>query len=152
MNKIESALVSAINKYPHTPLVIAYSGGVDSQVLLHALAKLTHENKVLNSLVVCHVNHGLSDNAQQWQRFAEQQCQRLKLPLKTHQVHVQAQVQQSLEALARTARYQSLQSIYKETSIILTGHHSDDQAETFLLALKRGSGLKGLSAMTLESN
>jgi len=151
MNKIESALVSAINKYPHTPLVIAYSGGVDSQVLLHALAKLTHENKVLNSLVVCHVNHGLSDNAQQWQRFAEQQCQRLKLPLKICQVDVKAQTQQSLEALARDARYQSLQSIYKEASILLTGHHSDDQAETFLLALKRGSGLKGLSAMTLES-
>jgi len=153
MNPIELALVNTINKHPQSPLVIAYSGGVDSQVLLHALAKLKHKHKgkVLNPLTVCHVNHGLSDNAQQWQNFAEQQCQRLELSLKICQVHIQVQPQQSLEALARDARYQSLQSIYQEASIILTGHHRDDQAETFLLALKRGSGLKGLSAMANET-
>lgn len=151
MTIIESALVSAIKKHPKTPLVIAYSGGVDSQVLLHALAKLKHATKIPNIVTVCHVNHGLSENAITWQSFAEQACQKLNLPFVACQVSVQPQAQQSLEALARDARYQALQSLYDEKSLIITGHHRDDQAETFLLALKRGSGLKGLSAMAAET-
>ncbi|PHR85071.1 MAG: tRNA lysidine(34) synthetase TilS [Colwellia sp.] len=151
MHPIELALYRAISKHPVTPLVIAYSGGVDSQVLLHALAKLKHAKKIPNLITVCHVNHGLSENASRWQNFAEQACQKLHLPFVACQVNVQAQVQQSLEALAREARYQALQSLYNEQSLIITGHHRDDQAETFLLALKRGSGLKGLSAMATET-
>ncbi len=154
MNPIESALASAISKHPQKPLVIAYSGGVDSQVLLHALAKLKQATQtthlISQSISVCHVNHGLSENAQQWQAFAKQQCRQVNLPITVCQVNVQVQRQQSLEALAREARYQALQSMSAEPAIIITGHHSDDQAETFLLALKRGSGLKGLSAMATE--
>jgi tRNA(Ile)-lysidine synthase len=151
ISTIEFALVSAINKYPQTPLVIAYSGGVDSQVLLHALAKLKHAKKIPNIITVCHVNHGLSENASTWQKFAEQACKKLNLPFLACQVNVQPKVQQSLEALAREARYEALQSLYDEQSLIITGHHRDDQAETFLLAFKRGSGLKGLSAMAAET-
>lgn len=155
MHPIESALVNAINKHPESPLVIAYSGGVDSQVLLHAISSLNQKNvispSISNRITVCHVNHGLSSNANTWQAFAEQECSKLNLKLIVVQVNIQAQAQQSLEALARDARYQALQSIYSESSLIITGHHSDDQAETFLLALKRGSGLKGLSAMAVET-
>jgi len=151
MHFIELAFYRAISKYPTIPLVIAYSGGVDSQVLLHALAKLKHAKNIPNIITVCHVNHGLSENASSWQNFAEKVCQKLNLPFVACQVNVQAQVQQSLEALAREARYQALQSLYNEQSLIITGHHCDDQAETFLLALKRGSGLKGLSAMAAET-
>tara|TARA_R110002167_G_scaffold327858_2_gene534160 strand:- start:12833 stop:14218 length:1386 start_codon:yes stop_codon:yes gene_type:complete len=155
MHPIESALFSAISKHPEMPLVIAYSGGVDSQVLLHALASLNQKksisSSISNPITVCHVNHGLSKNASAWQTFAAQACSKLNLTLSVCQVNVQAQPQQSLEALARDARYQALQSIYSSPSLIITGHHSDDQAETFLLALKRGSGLKGLSAMATET-
>lgn len=151
MHPIESIVLKTITKYPDMPLVIAYSGGVDSQVLLHTLAALTQSFVISNPITVCHVNHGLSKNAVDWQVFAEQACLALNLKLKICQVNVQAQPQQSLEALARDARYQALQSINTLPSLILTGHHSDDQAETFLLALKRGSGLKGLSAMTSET-
>lgn len=151
MTNIESALASAINNYPKIPLIIAYSGGVDSQVLLHALAKLKHAKKILNKVTVCHVNHGLSVNASKWQAFAKQECQRLNLTFVACQVNLQLQAQQSLEALAREARYQALHSLDHEQSIILTGHHRDDQAETFILALKRGAGLKGLSAMACET-
>lgn len=150
MHPIESALFSTISKYPQMPLVVAYSGGVDSQVLLYALASLNQNNITSNPITVCHVNHGLSKNAPVWQAFATQACATLNLTLSVCQVNIQVQAQQSLEALARDARYQALQSIYSTSSLILTGHHSDDQAETFLLALKRGSGLKGLSAMTTE--
>jgi len=137
------------------PLVVAYSGGVDSQVLLHALAKVKHAKQtshlISQSIVVCHVNHGISDKAKQWQDFAKLQCQQVNLPITVFQVNVQPQPQQSLEALARDARYKALQSISTEPMMIITGHHSDDQAETFLLALKRGSGLKGLAAMATNT-
>jgi len=151
MHPIEQALLSSISKSPDTPLVVAYSGGVDSQVLLNALASLKQKNLFLNVVTVCHVNHGLSENAIQWQEFAVQQCQHQNLALRVHQVNIQPKAQQSLEALARDARYKALQSIYNKPSLIITGHHCDDQAETFLLALKRGSGLKGLSAMAKET-
>ena len=151
MHLVELSLYSAISKYPKTPLVIAYSGGVDSQVLLHALVKLKHAKSIPNPITVCHVNHGLSENAEKWQNFAKETCQKLKIPFVAHQVDIQPQAQQSLEALARDARYRVLQSLYKEQTLIVTGHHRDDQAETFLLALKRGSGLKGLSAMSVET-
>ncbi len=148
---IESALLSVINNYKSIPLVVAYSGGVDSQVLLHAIAKLWHAKKITNPITVCHVNHGLSENATSWQNFAQQTCLKLNIPFVARQVSIQLQAQKSLEALARDARYKVLQSLYKEQSLVITGHHRDDQAETFLLALKRGSGLKGLSAMADES-
>jgi len=155
MNSIESALANALSQYSKMPLVIAYSGGVDSQVLLHALVSIKQKKSTLcaipQTITVCHVNHGLSVNAGAWQAFAEQECHKLNLRLKICQVNVQTQAQKSLEALARDARYKALQSIYNEPSLIITGHHSDDQAETFLLALKRGSGLKGLSAMAAQT-
>ena len=151
MHPIESALFHAINEHPQMPLVIAYSGGVDSQVLLHAFASLNQQNAISNLITVCHVNHGLSENAHEWDRFAEKSCIQLNLPLKICHVNVQAQAQQSLESLARDARYQALHAIYDQPSLIITGHHRDDQAETFLLALKRGSGLKGLSAMASKT-
>ncbi|MDO6505657.1 tRNA lysidine(34) synthetase TilS [Colwellia sp. 4_MG-2023] len=155
MHPIELALLNAISKHPNMPVVVAYSGGVDSQVLLHAIASLKKASPltqpITNLVTVCHVNHGLSDNAISWQVFAEQACLALNLPLKICRVNVQAQAQKSLESLARDARYQALHSIYQTPSLIITGHHSDDQAETFLLALKRGSGLKGLSAMGNET-
>ena len=155
MHKIVSSLQNAIKhsleNHCHTELIVAYSGGVDSQVLLHALAQLKQNNLISNTITVCHVNHGLSDNALVWQGFAEQECAKLSFKLVVKAVNVQAQAQQSLEALARDARYQALKSLNDAKSLVLTGHHSDDQSETFLLALKRGAGLKGLSAMAVES-
>lgn len=151
MSLIESTLLNFFQQYPQCPIVIAYSGGVDSQVLLHALASLKQQQAINNDVSVCHVNHGLSKNARKWQQFAHQQCMQLKLPLAVFEVNVQAKPQQSLEALARDARYHALRRSSPDNALIVTGHHSDDQSETFLLALKRGSGLKGLSAMAQVS-
>ena len=122
---IESALLSAINNYKSIPLVVAYSGGVDSQVLLHVIAKLWHTKKITNPITVCHVNHGLSENATSWQNFAQQTCLKLNIPFVARQVSIQLQAQKSLEALARDARYKVLQSLYKEQSLVITGHHRD---------------------------
>lgn len=155
MNKIvhviQNALVKSLESQGDTELIVAYSGGVDSQVLLHALAQLKQKQLISNSITVCHVNHGLSGNALSWQNFAEQECTKLSVQLVVKTVNVQAKAQQSLEALARDARYEALKSLSDKKSLVLTGHHSDDQSETFLLALKRGAGLKGLSAMAEQS-
>lgn len=147
MNIIEASLIDFFKDTPNQTLVIAYSGGVDSQVLLVALATLKQQKKLTNEVVVCHVNHGLSPHADEWQAFAQQQCERFSLPLFSHKLYLKKQAQQSLEAMARDARYKVLIQTCTEPAIIVTGHHLNDQAETFLLALKRGAGVKGLSAM-----
>jgi tRNA(Ile)-lysidine synthase len=151
MNNIESTLLAFFNGTNDKTIVVAYSGGVDSQVLLAALSTLKQQQQLKNPIVVCHVNHGLSINAAAWHKFANEQCQQFSLPLTIHQLALKKLPQQSLEAIARDARYQCLVEASEEPAFIVTGHHLNDQAETFLLALKRGSGLKGLSAMAQHS-
>jgi len=157
---LESTLYKALQSHTDSHLIIAYSGGIDSQVLLHALSKLKNNSlnssqqnayQIHNAISVCHVNHGYSKNAKQWEVFAQQQCDLRQTPLDICRVNVKAKAQHSLEELFRDARYDAIKTLITEkkinNAVVLTGHHSDDQAETFLLALKRGSGLKGLSAM-----
>ena len=148
MSSIHQHLIDFLKVYPNQPIVVAYSGGIDSQVLLFALAQLKQQKLLTNELLVCHINHGLSDNALSWQHAAEDFCQQLGLALQVFQVEVKEVPGESLEALARNARYKALRSYAASNALIMTGHHGDDQSETFLLALKRGAGLKGLSAMS----
>ncbi|MEI6893372.1 MAG: tRNA lysidine(34) synthetase TilS [Colwellia sp.] len=148
---LHTALKTIVDSHGNMALIIAYSGGIDSQVLLHALMQLKQKKLIFNDITVCHVNHGLSKNAERWQNFAEQTCLNLAVKLIVKCVNVQPKAQQSLEALARDARYNALQSLTDKKSLILTGHHSDDQSETFLLALKRGAGLKGLASMSEQT-
>lgn len=147
MSVIESTLLNFFKNHPEKAILIAYSGGVDSQVLLHALFNLSKQKKLTNLITVCHVNHGLSPNALEWELFAQAQCDARNISLNITKVEIQKKSQQSLEALARDARYNAIKHIVTDNTLVVTGHHNDDQAETFLLALKRGSGLKGLSAM-----
>ena len=147
---IENTLRHFFSNYPTQSLLIAYSGGIDSQVLLHSLATLKKQNTINTNVRVCHIDHGLSVNATNRQKFAKEQCFKFDLALEIISVNVQATPQQSIEAQARDARYSALKSAADTGDLIVTGHHSDDQTETFLLALKRGSGLKGLSAMRSE--
>lgn len=128
-------------------LTVAYSGGVDSQVLLHAVAQLSKANLLAVTVNAIHINHGLSVNAANWSLFCQQQAEQLSIPFQAVAVVIDQQSPQSLEALARDARYKALQQTCVNHSVILTGHHVHDQVETFLLALKRGAGIQGLSAM-----
>jgi tRNA(Ile)-lysidine synthase len=152
MNNIESALLAFFSNTNDKTIIIAYSGGVDSQVLLAALSTLKQQQRLTNPILVCHVNHGLSANASSWQQFATEQCQQFLLPITIHQLALKKLPQQSLEAIARDARYQCLVAASVDPAFIVTGHHLNDQTETFLLALKRGAGLKGLSSMAQQSS
>lgn len=124
-------------------LLIAYSGGMDSHVLLHALLHCGIKHR----LRVVHVHHGLSPNADDWVKHVEQVCNELQLPLIVHHLHLNIPKGESIEALARDKRYQYFAEILQPNEILCTAHHQDDQMETVLLQLLRGAGPKGLAAM-----
>lgn len=122
---------------------LAYSGGLDSTVLMHAAAPLL---KAL-ALGVVHVNHKISPNADAWQRH----CEMVATQLGFQRIHcAQVSVDRSLgglEQAARNARYKVFAQIVEPGDLLLTAHHLHDQSETFLLRLMRGAGLRGLGAM-----
>jgi tRNA(Ile)-lysidine synthase len=130
-----------------THIVVAYSGGVDSHVLLHALHSARQEAKLDFQLSAIHIHHGLSQHADQWQTHCQQVCTQLDITFQTANVSVKALPRQSLEAQAREARYNKLIELAPVNSQVVLAQHQDDQLETFLLQLKRGAGPKGLSAM-----
>ncbi len=135
--------VLSSNSQSSVKLCLAFSGGLDSCVLLYALLAA---KKTLNfELNAMHVHHGLSTNADAWADFCVESCKMLKVPLQVVHVKVDKKAGLGIEAAARQARYQAL--LDSEADFIVLAHHQDDQAETFLLQLLRGAGVKGLSAM-----
>ncbi len=128
-------------------IIVAYSGGLDSTVLLHLLA----QSKYKKQLTAVHINHGLMPDAEKWAQHCQQSCQQLDVPIHVEKVAVNKQHLQGLEAAAREARYGALLKHASKEAVFLTGHHQDDQAETMLLQLFRGAGPAGLAAMPLVS-
>jgi len=120
-------------------VAVALSGGVDSSVLLHRLSR----DEAL-SLEAIHVHHGLSPNADAWARFCRKLCRRLGVPLTVRKVKVRKSGK-GLEAAARQARYDAL--IKTRAGVIALAHNLDDQAETVLMNLLRGTGTRGASGM-----
>lgn len=124
---------------------VAFSGGLDSTVLLHLLAGLRDE--LSGELVALHVDHGLSSESEAWSAHCRGFCERLGVPLQSETVEVHGRRDQGLEAAARQARYAVFEQSLGEDELLLTAHHQDDQAETLLLQLLRGGGVRGLAAM-----
>ena len=128
-----------------TRCILGFSGGVDSRVVLELLNRYRTETQL--EFLAVYVHHGLSANADQWQQQCQKWCEEKQIPFVAERVQLETGSGISLEASARDARYAALAKHVGEGDILLTGQHADDQIETFLLALKRGSGPKGLSAM-----
>ncbi|TVQ86058.1 MAG: tRNA lysidine(34) synthetase TilS [Chromatiaceae bacterium] len=126
-------------------LWIGLSGGLDSTVLLHAAASL--RGQLPGALHALHLDHGLHPHAPRWAEHCRQVCGDLDVPLTVHRLVVPRRPGASLEASARAARYQAAAEVIGPGEALVTAHHRDDQAETLLLALLRGSGLHGLAAM-----
>lgn len=146
---IEQAILDHIKN--RQSLLVAYSGGVDSTVLLHALTQLKQQQRPDLQLSAIYIHHGLSQNADSWARHCQQQCQIWQVPLIIEKVRLDPMAG-NIEQQARNARYQAIYRHLKSDQMLCTAQHLDDQCETFLLALKRGSGPAGLSAMPVESN
>lgn len=131
---------------PGQTLLLAFSGGLDSRVLLELLAPL--QKTMGFTLRAMHVHHGLSPNADDWAEFCSATCSSLHIPLHIAHVQVPANSGTGVEAAARKVRYEALCS--DAADYIILAHHEDDQAETLLLQLLRGAGAKGLSAMAMH--
>lgn len=126
-------------------ILVAFSGGLDSTVLLHQLVlwRALHPDVALRAI---HIHHGLSPHADSWVQHCESVCAQWQVPLVVERVHLEDDGL-GIEAQARRARYQAFAQTLLPGEVLMTAQHLDDQCETFLLALKRGSGPAGLSAM-----
>ncbi len=123
-------------------LYIAFSGGIDSSVLLHALLKYKKQYR----LVLWHINHGLQQNAQSMEDFARSQADLYGLEFCLNKLKMKPE-EGNQEARAREHRYSLFQQVLSKQDVLLTAHHKNDQAETLLLNLMRGSGSTGLRAI-----
>lgn len=147
----QTSLINALQQTLHflppgRTLWVAYSGGLDSHCLLHVLAT-SADLRTHYSLRALHVHHGLSTHADQWAEHCLHVCRTLAVDCQVLSVTVQAAAGESWEAAARAVRYQVLSAQLGVGDGLLTGHHQEDQAETFLLQLLRGAGPKGLASM-----
>ncbi|MEE9395554.1 MAG: tRNA lysidine(34) synthetase TilS [Methylococcales bacterium] len=131
---------------PAEQCLVAYSGGLDSHVLLHLCVHL-RKIGLIDKLSAIHIHHGLMPDSDAWSNHCETVTKGLAVPFQLSEVNVGAKPGQSIEEAARDARYGALRQTMTSGCHLLTGQHQDDQAETMLLQLFRGTGLAGLSAM-----
>jgi len=132
-----------------TGLVVALSGGMDSSCLATAAALLRPAPFRQLPVRVVHVDHGLQAAAATFRNRCSELCAKLDIPLEIIAVRVEYAPGESIEAAARTARYRALAQALRTGECLMTAHHEEDQAETVLLQLLRGAGLKGISAMPI---
>jgi tRNA(Ile)-lysidine synthase len=144
-----SALLACVESLvPRTSaeLCVAFSGGLDSTVLVHALARAIADRPHYR-MRVAHVDHQLHPDSARWSEQCARVAQSLRIEFVPLVVSVPASPDAGVEAAAREARYGVLREILKPNEVLLTAHHADDQLETMLMALMRGAGLRGLSGV-----
>ena len=125
--------------------LVGFSGGLDSSVLLHALVATREEHAT--PIVAVHVNHALHRDAAAWERQCRHTARELAVEYLGREVAVVDDAGIGLEAAAREARYRALKALMQDGDVLLSAHHEEDQAETLLLNLMRGSGPAGLAGI-----
>lgn len=136
-------------------IALALSGGLDSVVLLDTVCKsvqASNTSKQSTEVWVFHVHHGLQKEADQWLEFCEKLAKKYHVHFDFRLLHFADKAQGNIEARARAERYEALTDLCNEHGVedLLLAHHQNDQAETILLQLLRGSGVAGLSGMPLR--
>ncbi|GMR06049.1 MAG: tRNA lysidine(34) synthetase TilS [Gammaproteobacteria bacterium] len=129
----------------NSAVCVAFSGGLDSHVLLHALSALASDYPF--SLKAIHIDHSLQLQSAAWAGHCQQICDGLSVPLTIRTLSIDQKKGESLEAVARDARYAALAENLSEGGLCMTAQHRNDQTETLLLQLLRGAGVHGLAAM-----
>lgn len=151
MNPLVQQLQQALVPYQPAAgpleICIAFSGGLDSRVLLELAWQLQQQTPEQYQLRALHINHQLSPNADHWADFCQQTCEARALPFSQFQVDTRNYPGASLEARARKARYQVFSEHLGPGELLLQAHHQKDQAETLLLRLLRGAGTQGLASI-----
>ncbi|MEH6358969.1 MAG: tRNA lysidine(34) synthetase TilS [Pseudomonadales bacterium] len=130
-------------------IVVAYSGGLDSHVLLHCLARLRDSLSESFQLEALHIHHGISQLADDWVMHCQSVCEQLNVPVGVRYVSADQQ-QASLENQLREARYQVFGEVLGAGDLLALAHHADDQAETLMLRMLRGTGPQGLAGMPAQ--
>ncbi|WP_367670520.1 tRNA lysidine(34) synthetase TilS [Sodalis-like secondary symbiont of Drepanosiphum platanoidis] len=148
---IFNEIISSIKNYKN--LLVAFSGGIDSMVLIDILS-LLRDKKIKNNLSfkfrAIHINHFLNKNSKKWAIYCKNECKKRNILYNIYEINL-SKIKNNIEEKARNYRYKIFKKNIKSHEILLTAHHQDDQAETLLLSLKRGSGPLGLSSMNLNS-
>jgi tRNA(Ile)-lysidine synthase len=149
--KIQESASKTLREIVHAEsqsLWLAFSGGVDSSVLLHVIFNLGFKPNLI------HINHGFSKNSHAWAEHAQRVAEQYDLKIEIRSLKDLKDLKdqkpeegESLEAWARDQRHQIFAEILSEGGALFLGHHGDDQAETLLLQLLRGAGPRGLSSM-----
>ncbi|MFL6649551.1 MAG: tRNA lysidine(34) synthetase TilS [Sulfurifustaceae bacterium] len=142
---LAQVLTETLGLTPATPVYVAFSGGLDSHVLLHAAASLRRNAPW--RVAALHVDHGLQATSAQWASHCAAVATALDVPYAAERIVVDDVAQLGLEDAARRARYRALARMLPAGAVLLTAHQQDDQAETLLLQLVRGAGPAGLAAM-----
>ncbi|MBZ4193742.1 MAG: tRNA lysidine(34) synthetase TilS [Candidatus Contendobacter sp.] len=146
-NLILNRITTLLDRYPEVRrLIVGYSGGVDSHVLLHLLA--SHRSYwPERTLEAVYIDHRLQPASAAWGEQCADRCHELNIPFRALRVNAQPQPGESPEAAARRARYTAFAAGLAADAALLTAHHRDDQAETVLLQWLRGAGPHGRAAM-----
>lgn len=139
---LDKIVLNSIKNYNVKNILVGLSGGVDSTVLLHILSAIPNLN-----IRAVYVNHNLSENSTVWGNFCKSFCNDLNIEYHEKIVDCTTNNRESLEAIARDERYKVYKSLLKNNETLVLGQHADDQIETVLLQLLRGTGLNGLSGM-----
>ncbi len=144
-NSVISLFSSLENQEFSGSFYIAYSGGVDSHVLLHIMHSL--KKKLSIEVRAVHVNHSLHESSDIWSEHCQKTCNELGVDCSVLRIEEPCPAGESVESWARKCRYDLIISEMEEDAVLLTAHHQDDQAETLLLQMIRGAGPSGLSSM-----
>ena len=131
-------------------IAVALSGGLDSVVLLDTVCRSQAKSKTpALEIYAFHIHHGLQKSADDWLLFCEKLAQKYQIQFDFRLLHLADEKRGNIEGRARKARYEALAELCEEYGIadLLLAHHQNDQAETVLLQLLRGSGVAGLSGM-----
>ncbi len=131
-----------INLENYTRIAVAFSGGLDSSVLLHSLVSIPEFKERVFAI---HVNHGLSPNSKSWIKHCEKFCSVLGvnfIPLS-----IELENSKTNENILRQARYEAFFSCLEKGDVLCTAHHQDDHIETILFRILRGTGIKGLAGI-----
>lgn len=149
MHQALSLINDVVKQHAIEDIFIAYSGGVDSSALLHLTAR--QQDNIRISAI--HIHHGFSPNADHWLEVCKAQAVNMNIKFIVHRLSPPTK-RNNIENWARTERYAFFEQVMQQTpnGLLLTAHHIEDQAETFLLQALRGNGLKGLAAIAKQKN
>ncbi len=143
---LQTNIKDILSRYPDVETCwIAYSGGLDSHVLLHLLAEI--KNDIKPKLVAVHINHGMSNDADLWVTHCQKMCEDYGIEFQNYSIDLSHKSGKGTEAFAREKRYKVLGNLICNHDLLFTAHHMNDQLETIILQLMRGSGPDGLVGM-----